>query len=380
MFFLSNLSYLIALFIPFFGITIYGMGLPTLSFVLIDILLFLNILYDQHKTIKLNFNIIIIFSFFLIILISTFFSYNHILSFKELLSFIAILFFIIFYNYKHLKINIFFKILTFSFFVRSIIELVYSFTHINEWLGLYKHFMRFSVAHLGGDPNNLALLLIAPITYTLLVEKNKLMRLFFLPVFLLHFTMLYSRGAILSLFLSLFFFLFYFKKEKLLFWQIMISSLVVGVIFFMWNKGYIHFSSDSLVGNDSSAQTRLFFWKEALFNLNWKTILIGNGPRTFLEIYGHWLHNSYLNRFVELGIFGYLNYLIILFFSWYVFLKQKNYIIIIFTSFLIGSFFVDFYLNGLMWFIIGYALKNSIYYTRIEDDILTPRKLDKDGV
>ncbi|WP_164698881.1 O-antigen ligase family protein [Aliarcobacter skirrowii] len=191
------------------------------------------------------------------------------------------------------------------------------------------------------------------------------MKYIILFIFLIHFTMLYSRGAFLSLAIALLFYVVYFKNVKILKYLTLASFAIVYSIYYLYINEYIFFSLDSFSGADNSASSRLIYWKEALFDTNLKQVIFGNGPRTFIDVYGHWLHNSYVARYVDIGVVGLLLYMTILFTSLYIFVKQQNKYLILFLAFIIGSFFVDFYQNALMWFLIGYAYKNPIYYRKV---------------
>jgi hypothetical protein len=364
---LNNLSYLgIAITIPMFGLSIGNIGLPTFGF-LFAVILQLFLLLFMKKNFTNNNNILLLLVYFMIIFISTLTSISHVSSFKEIVSFGTIVLFILLMDFSKVDLNRFFKYLMVIFFIRTSYELIYSFTHLYEWIGKAKHFMRFSVANLGGDPNNLALLLIAPMLYVLFFYRGKLKYFLFIP-FLIHFIMLYSRGAILALFLSLIFYMLYFKKVKIFKYILLGSITLIYMIYFLYINQYIYFSLDTFLGNDNSASTRLLYWKEVLFDTNIKQAIFGNGPRTFVDVYGHWLHNSYVARYADIGVVGLLVYVTILFSSLFIFLKQRSVYSILLLSFIIGSFFVDFYQNALMWFLIGYALKNSIYYRKVKFD------------
>ncbi|BFU78247.1 hypothetical protein ALC152_14620 [Arcobacter sp. 15-2] len=361
---LNNLSYLIiAITIPLFGLSIGSLGLPTLGFLSAAVIQ-LYLLFFTSKNFVYNNNILILMVYFMIICISTLTSVSHASSFAEIISFGTILIFILLMDFSKVDLNRFFKYLTFMFFLRTSFDLVYSFSHMEEWIGRAKHFMRFSVAHLGGDPNNLALLLIAPILYMAFFYRGKL-KYIILFIFMIHFTMLYSRGAFLSLALAFSFYIIYFKNIKILKYLILSSFAIVYAIYYLYVNEYIFFNLNSFLGADNSASSRLLYWKEALFDTNFKQAILGNGPRTFVDIYGHWLHNSYVARYVDVGVIGLLLYMTILFSSLYIFIKQQSKYLILFLAFIIGSFFVDFYQNALMWFLIGYAYKNPIYYRRV---------------
>jgi O-antigen ligase len=348
----NDILYITAIIIPWYGLEIFGVGLLTITNFLVGMIA--GIINFNNIKIKLNIYNGILLSYFFSIFLSSFFLKYPLGTLLEIVVSFSILTLLFFIDYKKIDFEKYFVILSSSFFIRTILELKYSFTHLNLWLGKYIDFMRFSVVHFGGDPNNFAFLIISPLIFIYLSKGKK--RKVFLLFFLIHFIMVFSRGAILSFTLAIFIYSFIDRSKKIKFILVSMISLIM-VLIFLILIGFVNYKVDSLKGKDTSAQSRLQYWESTFNEMKTNDYLIGAGPRTYTNDFSHWAHNSYVNRFYETGILGFLGYILILIIATLFYLKQRNYQSIIFLTFIFASFFVDMYWNSLAWILIGNAFR-----------------------
>ncbi len=347
----KSLFYIIPATIPWYGIELFGIGLP----IIVTLLYLLLLLFTEFPTIPKKLTIWhgIIALYYIWIAISSGFSSCPKESVIELFVGLTVLGSIILINFKDCSLELLLKVLSVSSILRSSLELYLSISSLSSWQGKYLDFMRFSVTQVGGDPNNLAFLLISAIIF--FYFKNGILYKIGLLIIMIHFFMLFSRGAILSLTISLLIYAIFMNFRKVAPIIITIGTLVISAIVVILS-GDVNYKVSSLAGQDTSAQGRLAFWKETIDSLGFKELIFGGGPRSYVDNFGHWAHNSFVNRIYEIGLIGLIIYVCILGISYIFYFKRKHYIFIVFSSFCIASFFVDLYWNLLSWLLIGFAL------------------------
>jgi O-antigen ligase len=90
-------------------------------------------------------------------------------------------------------------------------------------------------------------------------------------------------------------------------WRMLAAMVFVGaplLLLPMWGR----LASFDLGDPEDTFQTRLVLWRES-FDAFWTSPLMGIGRGKLAESIGHVSHNSYLQAFVELGLFGGLAFL-----------------------------------------------------------------------
>ncbi|MDD5633664.1 MAG: O-antigen ligase family protein [Candidatus Omnitrophica bacterium] len=152
-----------------------------------------------------------------------------------------------------------------------------------------------------GDPNDLALLFVIsfPFVLTFLFERRRIFSRVIAGIFgalivgAIWFTN--SRGGLLAFVVSIFvYFALRFKKVK---WMIVSLICLIVIMNFL--------PSRMLSGIfDPSSQERLFFWAEGNLMLK-ENPLFGVGFQRFVEFSPRPAHNSFVNCYAELGLFGY---------------------------------------------------------------------------
>jgi len=225
--------------------------------------------------------------------------------------------------------------------------------------------------------------------------ENKRKMLYLLAVFLISLSLIYTKsiGAILTFMLVFIFWLYFFIQQNRFILNKRINLIIIGAIFFIFvitlafifiNRHKISHFFDLSYTHNSIIQ-RLYYWQTALKMIK-DYPLLGIGWSKFGIYYyfykpnlanmSHYAHNVFLQITAELGIFGLLAFLSILFF----FLKEslkiikKDPSILKFSllcsgiSFLIHNLSeLSFYFGQISffwWLILG--LLNSLYQISIE--------------
>lgn len=337
--------------VSLYGISFFGVSLITIGLVLFNIFSYREI-FHWIKNVTCNSSILIFLIYATLVCVSFAFSINKSVSIEEIFTLFNCFLLIISLSYydKHRVI----LILTVVLFFRSGYEIVSMFLNPDEWLGLTQHDVRMAATSLGGDPNNLALMLVVAIVFSLYYCKG-VCRVILLSAFTLHFFALYSRGAFLSMLCALFVCFIFQKQYKNIVFLITCFCAVALLVCVLYKMDYVHFNLTSFTFSDSSSNTRLTYWHKALQFNDLKSLLIGYGPKTSLSHYGHMIHSSWVARLNEVGLFAFITYMLLHLTAIIRLYLAKSPMGIMLMTLFVGSMFVDFHYNIVLWMILAFA-------------------------
>ncbi|MBL4606227.1 MAG: O-antigen ligase family protein [Pseudomonadales bacterium] len=160
----------------------------------------------------------------------------------------------------------------------------------------------YQIRYLGflNDPNDMGMMLVfsLPVICFFYFDcSNKLLRLFYLSIFVLHIVALYltnSRGTMLSgvVVLGAFLQLKYGGLRSLIFGGALLALI-------------ISFAPSRMGGGvDESSMDRIYAWYEGFQMFKWRPVF-GIGQGRFLEYHPKTAHNSWVLALAEIGMFGY---------------------------------------------------------------------------
>ena len=342
--------------------------------ILVFTLFFVKYFFHFNPFIKINKNILMLC---LAMIICSFVNYNNLFSTLEsfLKPFVIIIFFVFFSQYKDIKWLII--VILFSLFYSSLYCLIRE-DFVTEWT--------FRKTGGTGDPNEFStgVLFGLGLLWGIYFKYKKF---FVLVLFLsLFFTTALLAAGSKSAFLTLFFLIFiliflraetvsFFNKIRLYAGGLLVLS-ILSFTFYTLNKDLFFLFIDRF---DSSytAELRLENWRKGfiLFKDNW---LFGLGvdnynptmENTFVEIDegSTAAHNMFLKALYELGIFGFIPFILIFKKMLYMmFSKQRHYIVLLtFTPLLIMGLTLSLTFEKYLWLVIALAF-NSYFIQFFEN-------------
>lgn len=171
-----------------------------------------------------------------------------------------------------------------------------------------------------------------------------------------------SRGAMLSIF-SLLLVLFLGQRSMKKVFVVLWLFLLLFLLFFSYHVGLFE-KEFSLIesrvldhGGGVSARLNSLFEGWWVFSDSLKTILIGSGLGWFSGVEILNPHNSYLRILYEMGLVGFLSFLLLLIYfiilSFRSFLRRDPLPMAVLSSLLVGSVTNDYYLTKEFWFILA---------------------------
>ncbi len=276
-----------------------------------------------------------IFLFLLVLLITTFLSHCHYISWHLSLQFISyfLLYWLVINNVEEKDVTSFLIILLFSAMLVSLYGIYQYFWGLNltrEYIATHYRMGELPAALLSRlssnrifstfvYPNMFAgyIVMLFPIGLVMAISSKSLLKYVFLIISALLLYCLFLTksigGYFTIIFISVFFLIFYFLKEK--------KKLLVGsglFILFSLILFLLLFKLGDLP-HSSSFQDRLGYWQASLRMVK-ESPLLGSGPGTFGSRFARYklpwtmetqhAHNNFLEIWVEMGIFG------LLFFLW----------------------------------------------------------------
>lgn len=232
---------------------------------------------------------------------------------------------------------------------------------------------RMTLNEEGNDPNNLAALLLLPITisFSELMNSRRWERVWYVFIFavLLFFTLLTgSRGGLLSIAVMVFTYLIvggYIKKPlRACGFGLLLAGIILVVLKYLPQELTLRLlSRESYQSAMESSGQRGAIWRHIIYEIvpSMKPWGLGSGcaPAALYKFYGYYkaVHNTYLCMAMEYGILGIPVFLL---FLWKMFKKLQNskkiMEIAMLTGIMCAIFFLDSYAKKFFWNVLYFAV------------------------
>ena len=359
--------------------------------------IFYNISSVKNILSFLSHRLVFTFSVFLIIVLFSFlFSNNQIESLiifsRWFITFLSFVNLVILFNESH----DFKLVVSFILTLVLLVELTAIFYSYFEILALANYNLSYSNFLIGvtGNKNVAASILAIKIPfvfYLLFNVRHKIFKLFITSVSVLSFYVIFlmnSRTILLGLMVSLFFFLLFgislkVSKKWLL---IPLSALILFISLPFNDFSNKSFLSSRLSVSDNNSLARLDFYDTAFSHFITNPFIgvgIGNWKIESLKYSNHLMkdytvayhvHNDFLEIAVELGIFGFLSYLLLFVFSFIFIIQNRASLFIV----LLGCSLIIYFFDSLLNFPMS-RVSNQILFMLLLASIVSLKKTQNES-